>query len=87
MLKLRWRSLKELPLRVRGKSLEKDLAKTLDWIDATIILHNILVEQKEILRSVDCRRAFVAERPDTRPVIVTEDGKAFRNAKMKAALT
>jgi hypothetical protein len=49
MLKGRWRSLTQLPVRITKEHPAEDLTRALDWIAACAILHNYLIEEREIL--------------------------------------
>ncbi|KAF9583078.1 hypothetical protein BGW38_010293 [Lunasporangiospora selenospora] len=47
ILKSRWMSLKELPIRIRQETSRGDITRALDWITACSILHNFLLERDE----------------------------------------
>lgn len=54
MLKQKWRSLTELPIRIsKGKAAE-DIEKCFDWITACAILHNFLIGEREIVHASFC---------------------------------
>ncbi|GJJ74991.1 nuclease HARBI1 [Entomortierella parvispora] len=93
MLKGRWRSLKQLPVRIHARSEAADIRRALDWITVCAILHNFLVGEREILHEGICtphrgtRPAGGAVDMDMQPT--AEElaiGEAFRNYVQQGAL-
>lgn len=62
MLKKRWRSLVELPVRIRKGTNNADVKRGVDWIAVCLILHNFLVDENDILKAANCV-AFRGTRP------------------------
>ncbi|KAI9238068.1 MAG: hypothetical protein BYD32DRAFT_480799 [Podila humilis] len=56
MLKGRWSSLKELPIRIRkGAKKQEDLTRAMDWIQVCIVLHKFLVDENDVSDLTDWR--------------------------------
>jgi len=90
MLKRRFMSLRELPILVREHTYEKDMERAQDWVVACAILHNFLIEQKELLDPEPCKEDFVmqvgAPVPLQQPIEEEHPGKRFRLERMAIAL-